>query len=374
MQRLRWFLSVLPLLAAAGGSAWGASPIWIVPDVPTQETASGTQPLPWQIFRYDGAVPTYTLELTVPGNPTLDGIERMDTPGSWLFSLDSASDLGGALLALADPRDVIVYDGTTATYSLFFCGAAAGIPATSNVDALFLVGGDKGDLAVSFDVPTQIGPVFYDPGDLVLFKHLAPGCGAWAFSALLFDASAAGIPPRGNVIGADTCGARLVLSLDVPTDLGPPGIVTYVPGQLPAWTGAAYALFEALAGWPLSSGVDGLACAGNPGLIPSTLKVNKAVIPGNLQLAWTASCSQGAGNYGIYEGTIGTWYSHTQIDCADAGADLTEEITPAAGNRYYLVVPHNVCGEGSYGQRTGGIERPVGAAVCAGPQIVTSCP
>ena len=47
-------------------------------------------------------------------------------------------------------------------------------------------------------------------------------------------------------------------------------------------------------------------------------------------------------------------------------ADLTEEITPGAGNRYYLVVPHNICGEGSYGQKTGGIERPVGAAVCAG--------
>ena len=373
MRRLRWFLTLLPLCAGAPG-ARSATPIWIVPDVPTQETASGTQPLPWRIFRYSSVAPFYTPELTVPGNPTLDGIERMDKPGSWLFSLESASDLGGALLALADPRDVIVYDGAAGTYSLFFCGAAAGIPDYSNVDALFLLGGDKGDLALSFDVPTQIGAAFYDPGDIVLYKKVAPGCGGWAFSALFFDASAAGIPPRGNVIGADTCGTRLVLSLDVPTDLGPPGIVTYLPGQLPAWTGAAYALFEALAGWPISSQVDGLACAGNPGLIPSTLHVNKSAVPGNLQLVWTASCSQGAADYGIYEGTIGTWYSHTQIDCADAGLDFTEEITPGAGNRYYLVVPHNVCGEGSYGQKTGGIERPVGAAVCANPQIVTTCP
>ena len=99
MRHLRWFLTSLALCAGASG-ARGATPIWIVPDVPTQETVSGTQPLPWQIFRYDSGPPLYTPELTVPGNPTLDGIERMDKPGSWLFSLESASDLGGALLNL----------------------------------------------------------------------------------------------------------------------------------------------------------------------------------------------------------------------------------------------------------------------------------
>jgi hypothetical protein len=374
MRRLRWFLSALSVFGAGEGAAWGVSPVWIVPDVPTQETASGTQPLPWQIVRYGGAVPSYALELTVPGNPTLDGIERMDKPGNWLFSLESASDLGGTLLAFADPRDVIRYDALAGSYSLFFCGDSSGIPAYSNVDALFLVGGDNGDLALSFDVPTQISAVFYDPGDLLRFRHIAAGCGGWVFSALLFDASAAGIPPRGNVIGADTCGTGLVLSLDVPTELGPPGLLTYIPGQLPAWTGVSYVPFETLAGWPISSEVNGLACAGNPGLIPFTLHVNKAVTPGHLQLVWTASCSQGAADYGIYEGTLGAWYSHTPIDCADTGADLNEEITPGAGNRYYLVVPHNVCGEGSYGQKTGGIERPVGTATCAAAQIVTSCP
>jgi hypothetical protein len=90
-------------------------------------------------------------------------------------------------------------------------------------------------------------------------------------------------------------------------------------------------------------------------------------------LDWSASCSSGAEDYGIYEGTLGTWYSHTQIDCADAGNDLVEQITPAVGSNYYLVVPHGKA-EGSYGLNSAGAERPVGAAVCATPQILTPCP
>lgn len=371
MRRLRLFLAVLGLV---GPPIWALTPVYVTPDVPTDETASGTQPLPWQIFRYQTPAPSYAFQIGFPGNPTVDAIERMDKLNNWLFSLESASDLGGSLPAPAEPRDVIRYDGTAGTYALFFCGAGAGIPLSSNVDAIYLRGGDLGELVISFDVPTTIGATTYDPADLLVFKHVLAGCGGWSFSALAFDASAAGtgIPTSSNVIGAESCGGKIVLSLDVPTALGPP-LATYVPGQLVAWDGATFALFEGLSGWPISSGVDGVACAGNAGLVPPTVKVNKAVAP-NLQLVWQASCSQGAENYGIYEGTIGTWYSHTQIDCADAGGDLVEVITPAAGNRYYLVVAHGVCGEGSYGQRTGPIERPVGAAVCAAPQVLTSCP
>ena len=54
-----------------------------------------------------------------------------------------------------------------------------------------------------------------------------------------------------------------------------------------------------------------------------------------------------------------------RIDCTDDGGDLTEEITPAPNDRYYLVVPHNPNDEGSYGTDAAAAERPAGGAVCA---------
>jgi hypothetical protein len=157
----------------------------------------------------------------------------------------------------------------------------------------------------------------------------------------------------------------------VPTTLG---ATTYVPGNLVAWNGVAFSLFDTLAAWPIASVVSDFTAAANPGRIPPTLHVNKSIItPGDLTLVWSASCSEGAVDYGIYEGTIGTWFSHTTKDCHDNPPALTEEVTPAAGSNYYLVVPLNDAEEGSYGLATSG-ERPVGALQCQPTQTLTVCP
>jgi hypothetical protein len=355
-----------------------ASPIYVSADVPTDASGSGF--LPSQAVLYDGGVPSYTVALTVPGNPQLDAIHKMDGKGSWLFSVESASNLGGALPGGALPADVVRYNGATGTYSLCMSGAAVGIPNGVNVDAIYLEGGDTGNLVVSFDVPTSVGgsPIF-DPADLVRFVPTGLGvCGGWALGAAnpVFDASAAGagIPQSRNLIGAATAGGRLILAFDVPTDLGPPGLVTYLPGQLVSWDGAMFALYEPLTGWPISSEVDGIATLARAGTVPTTLLLGKAPTPGNLILYWSPSCSDGATDYGIYEGVIGSWYSHASIDCTDNGADLKEEITPGAGDRYYLVVAHNPFEEGSYGTATITGERPVGLGACSTPQIVSVCP
>jgi len=43
-------------------------------------------------------------------------------------------------------------------------------------------------------------------------------------------------------------------------------------------------------------------------------------------------------------------YNHASRICTDAGGDLSETFTPAAGNRYYLVVPRTASGvEGDFG-------------------------
>jgi hypothetical protein len=364
-------------IAGAASATHGATPLYVSPDVATDPTPGFPTLLPWQVTRYAAGPPSYTGLVTIPGSPMIDGLHKLDKPGAWLFSVESASDLGGVLSTPADVGDIVRFDPPS-TYAKFFCGdsVSGAIPEGSNVDALLLSGGDTGELWISFDVPTTIGAATFDPADLVAYRRTGTGCTGWTIAPgnPVFDASAAGtgIPSSSNVIGAEKIGSLILLTLDVPTDLGPPGSTTYTAGQVLAWSGTSWSVWESLSGWPQGSGVDGLAWVGNPGRV-GTLTVNKS--GANLVISWAAGCSDGGTDYGIYQGTIGSWYSHVAIGgCTDVGADRTETITPGAGNRYYLVTPHNAAAEGSYGPRSNGVERPVGGGACVATQIVTPCP
>jgi hypothetical protein len=83
----------------------------------------------------------------------------------------------------------------------------------------------------------------------------------------------------------------------------------------------------------------------------------------NLLLSWGASCSANDTQYEIYEGDIGTWYSHGFKLCSTGGATAAV-VFPAAGSSYYIAVPASATGEGSYGLTGAGSERPVGAPQC----------
>jgi hypothetical protein len=78
------------------------------------------------------------------------------------------------------------------------------------------------------------------------------------------------------------------------------------------------------------------------------------------------------GDYEIYEGTIGSWYSHELRYCSTGGI-TSKTFTPLAGNSYYLVVPTNGTREGSYGTNSAGVERPPGSPACL-TQQVGNCP
>ena len=110
-----------------------------------------------------------------------------------------------------------------------------------------------------------------------------------------------------------------------------------------------------------------------PGRVSGTLTLTKAG-GSAITIGWSASCSSAAQDYGIYEGTIGLWYSHTAIDCTDDAHDLSETITSSPGNRYYLVVPLGSNGEGSYGTTSAGTEIPAGSSPCRVSQVLGSCP
>jgi murein DD-endopeptidase MepM/ murein hydrolase activator NlpD len=99
-------------------------------------------------------------------------------------------------------------------------------------------------------------------------------------------------------------------------------------------------------------------------------KVNKNATL--LRLTWGASCNPPDTDYVVYDGAIGSYYSHTKIVCSTAG-NRVANIAPAAGSRYYLVGPRNATREGSLGHSSAGAERPVGISACF-PRALIDCP
>jgi hypothetical protein len=73
--------------------------------------------------------------------------------------------------------------------------------------------------------------------------------------------------------------------------------------------------------------------------------------------------------YNIYEGTLGTPNSHAPLACHVAGtSDGTGsrfmDLTPGAGDRYYLVTASDACGEGSAGRGSDGCRRSLPPGAC----------
>jgi hypothetical protein len=384
MKRLTLLLALIVML---GPPALAQRTVYISPDVPTDDPgAPGVVFLPWDVVAYNGGVYNPVPVVTFPMPTAVDAIHKMDKPGNWLFSVEANVELPPGGGVFYEPEDVIRYDGLN--YTMYFDGSTQGVPRGVNVDAVFLDGDDNGNLVVSFDVPTTIGGTTYDPADLVKFS----GGGHGPF----FDASVSGlgVALSDNVTGADQTGGDPVLAMDVPSDLlrSPLWPVPYLPGQIAIWDGVNYNLFLALLNWPLSSEVDAFSCQANPGRVyervvyqfPITMKKSPLVL-GNIVIDWTQSCSSGAEDYGIYEGTlVRPWaYNHLAKLCTDTGANLSEDFTPQAADSYYLVVPHNLAEEGSYGRDYDPtrippvLERPPAVAPppqCGALHVATPCP
>lgn len=348
---------LLGALAAVALSTpvWAAS-FYLVPDVPSDLGPAGTTFLPWEIVRRDAG--GYGSLLLLPPGTAIDALHATDS-GQALLSVEAPVLLGGLA---CQPEDVVRFDGAGAT--MVFDGSANGVPPGSNVDAVFLDGGDAGDLILSFDVPTTIGTATYDPADLVRYDGSS--------FTLFFDASAASppIPPAVNLTGADRRGSLTIQTFDVPVMLAGQ---TFLPGQLVSWDGRSFASFHLDPFWPAGSHLAAVALLPSPGTVP-LMDVGLSQARGRIRVSWEASCSAGAEDYAIYEGTIGSWYSHAALDCSDDGADRQEDIVPSAGDRYYLVVPLNANDEGSYGLTSDLKYRPAGTGACVASRLVASCP
>jgi uncharacterized repeat protein (TIGR01451 family) len=112
------------------------------------------------------------------------------------------------------------------------------------------------------------------------------------------------------------------------------------------------------------------------GRIPGDLAAESQLTVGklgtDLVLSWGQGCLASDADSEIYEGTIGTFTSHASVTCSTGGA-LAWTLTPVEGDRYYLVVPTNLAGEGSYGLDGAGLERPAALSACR-VQSVEACP
>ena len=93
---------------------------------------------------------------------------------------------------------------------------------------------------------------------------------------------------------------------------------------------------------------------------------------GSITLNWFPSCSTADTGYIVYEGAVGSWYSHVPVGCVPIAA-TTSTFPASAGNRYYLVVPTNGTTEGSYGKNSASVERPVSTSACKAQSLGT-CP
>jgi hypothetical protein len=96
---------------------------------------------------------------------------------------------------------------------------------------------------------------------------------------------------------------------------------------------------------------------------------------GDLTLNWGSSCAPSDADYEVYEGSLtGPFvYSHTSKLCSTGGATMATFPAPP-GSAYYLIVPKNAVSEGSYGLKSGGVERPQGSQACLPQVIAQSCP
>jgi ELWxxDGT repeat protein len=157
--------------------------------------------------------------------------------------------------------------------------------------------------------------------------------------------------------------------------------VDFVPGPAPStvsisgpWVGNYYLSgYDATVGyelWAMPAAAPHAVPDGSSG--PPLLLANS---PSDLlTLSWSApSCAEGVNDYEVYEGFLGSWYSHTSRQCTTNGLTSVDLPSPSA-SVYYLVVPRSESMEGSYGLDGSGVERPIGSNACLAQVLDPACP
>jgi len=207
--------AALALLAAAPVSA--QSPVDFAPDITAPLGTGPALVVADQQLAHDDAAGGVTgfliLPGTLPGNVEVAGYHHLAS-GNVLLSVDTTTALPGLPPgAPAAPNDVVEFAPGTGLFSVYFDGAAAGVPANARIDAL---GANAAlDPLLSFDTTVTLPAVgAVDDEDVVSF--------AAGLFAMVYDGSAAGIGSALDLDGFQPIGfpAGWLLSFDTTGSVG----------------------------------------------------------------------------------------------------------------------------------------------------------
>ena len=340
-------------------------------DIPTTVSAATYQPYQTVNGYAPAAVWSYSVNAAGPGSGLtpgvhVDGLNQLYT-GVYYFSVDAPATISAVTY---HPADILTYNGTT--YGKLWDHATnLALPESADITAIAY---GNGSVHIALDAPFTVnktggGTIAYDPRDLLQVDVV----GAATYT-LSFDGVAAGIPAGARIVGAEYLGAsNWLLNFDVPVMLG---AATYLPGDIVQRNGAAWSLYyrdTSVFPNPPPNAMTDFALPLAPGEANNLLLTKSG---GNLAMTWgNAACTFATTtrDYEVYEGTLGTWYSHNTAKACTTGGVTNTTITPGAGNQYYLIVPSNGAFEGNYGTGAGG-PIPVSTAACRANQATSTCP
>ncbi|HEX4826212.1 MAG TPA: hypothetical protein VFV19_18070 [Candidatus Polarisedimenticolaceae bacterium] len=119
---------------------------------------------PGDVWRFHAGAYSVEFDAAARGVPPTANLDAVAVrAGSLLLSFDVAIDLGAVHV---EPADLVLFDGSG--FSLYFNGAAAGVPPGLNLDAADYLP-CNGHLLVSFDGSGTIGGVSFDHQDVLEF-------------------------------------------------------------------------------------------------------------------------------------------------------------------------------------------------------------
>lgn len=124
------------------------------------------------VVRFDGT--DYTIEFNASAEGVPDGVgvdaTTIHSSGDPMYSFDTTVDLGGGVTAQDD--DLVRFDGLS-SYTVLFDGSAQGVPAGMDLDGADYRASD-GHLFLSFDGSGSLGGVNFDDEDILEFDSSGP--------------------------------------------------------------------------------------------------------------------------------------------------------------------------------------------------------
>lgn len=347
-------------------------------DIPTPVSATLYQPYQTVNGYAPSAIYSYAVNVNGPGAGLapgihIDALTQRSSDGVFIFSVDAPATIGAVTY---HPADLISYNGVS--YAKYLDHATdLGLGEDADITGVAFDAGGRALLV--FDAPLTLnqfggGTLAYDPRNIVRNYTSGP----LPSYLTVFTGAAAALPAGSRLIGAEYFDAlNLLVSVDVPVTLG---AAAYAPGDaimVNTATNAASLYYRDTAVYPNPppNSMTDFALPLPAGEVGNSLRAGKS--GGNLAFDWSApaGCISPATvrDYAVYEGALGTWYSHkTALSCTTNGA-LNTTLAPAPGSTYYLVVPNNGAFEGNYGRDWLGGSIPVSSAACRPAQRGIQC-